>query len=424
MKVQCACGAKYALDVTPRDGAEPGATHLPELRRGPFAIRQRVDPAGTATSRAAGTLKTAPPANPLRRPIETNRPRMRIQGAPTETAAAAAPAEPPADEQWPMCLKHPHQRTTHQCVMCNKPICPDCMALFGYVCSPLCRAKATANGIHVPVFKGERAYIEGRRSRLVGLVGIVIAVVILGLIGLWGWYAFFGSQPHRYFSVMFTERATSGESAICADNQIVFLHGGTLARYDMKHNKEIWSHDLTPSDLRAARYLHLCVYGRNVWVAAPEKLTRYDWDDGEAKQDISLAGGDVLLQTNEVQVLDTTPGSCSVTHISLADGMEAARRKSRSRWPAANGGRPWRSRPARARRSSPVSSRTQQGCGLHASKVNPSQIADSVQIHVHARAHGPARYSRQCLGGGAAGKCDEGRQRHAQPCPGGTDADG
>jgi outer membrane protein assembly factor BamB len=373
MKVQCSCGAKYAFDVTPEMAQNPvqlicqgcGADLSPFVNE---LIRQELQPAAPPA---------APPANPLRKPIETNRPRMRIQGAPTEPAAA--PAETPADEEWPMCLKHPHQRTTHRCVMCNKPICPDCMALFGYVCSPLCRAKATANGIRVPVFKGERAYIEGRRSRLAGLAGMGVAVVITGLIGFWGWYAFFGSQPHRYFSVPFAERAISGESAVCADNQIVFLHGATLARYDMKQNREIWSRDLLAqsADFRAARFLHLRVDGQNVWVASPEKLTRYDWDDGEPKQDISLTGGDVLLQSNEVEVVDTTPGNCSVTHISLADGTT---RTEEVKEPAASSEHRAALAAASSARTGQFGGQSQDGQGAGSpAAVDPSQIADKVQ---------------------------------------------
>ncbi len=64
--------------------------------------------------------------------------------------------------------------------------------------------------------------------------------------GRWTWYAWFGSVPHPYFSVRFADdnRAYSGGSQLAGEDQIVFLHGGTLARYDLKTKKQVWSQEL------------------------------------------------------------------------------------------------------------------------------------------------------------------------------------
>ena len=41
-----------------------------------------------------------------------------------------------------------------------------------------------------------------------------------------------------------TDRAYSGRSQLVGRDQIVFLHGGTLARYDLKTKKPVWSQEL------------------------------------------------------------------------------------------------------------------------------------------------------------------------------------
>ncbi len=118
------------------------------------------------------------------------------------------------------------------------------MKLFGHVCSPLCRAKAEAQNINIPVYAGQSAVAEARYWRKAGAIGGLIAAVVVAALGFWTWYAWFGSVPRPVFSVRFDDRAYAGESRLCGTNQIVFLHGGTLARYDIKSGNEIWSDDL------------------------------------------------------------------------------------------------------------------------------------------------------------------------------------
>ena len=205
------------------------------------------------------------------------------------------------------------------------------MALFGYVCSAHCKAKATANGIVLPVYEGERSRVEARRRRKAGWAVAGGSVAIAGLIGFWIWYVLVGSQPHLFFSVRFTDRASSGESVVCGNSQIVFLHGATLARYDTRQAKQIWSRELIQkpsvttkdSELEfagAAENLRLCVNGQNVWIATPGKLTRYDWNTGEPRQEIPLADGEVMLQGDEVLLASAGPGRRSITRVSLASG--------------------------------------------------------------------------------------------------------
>lgn len=265
------------------------------------------------------------------------------------------------------CLKHPGEIATEKCYICRKPICPKCMQLFGYVCSPLCKAKADSHGIYIPVFEGQQSVREGRVWRRVVWISSSAGVIIALLLGLWFWYAWFGRMPKTIFSVQFPAPAYSGHSVICGKekNQIVFLHGTTLARYDMKQNKQIWSADLLdqaqiqtaiarqqqatqklidkannegleevpkmPSaeelaqemEREQAASLQLHLRGENVWVAAPGKLTRFDWETGKSVKQVAVqtAGfGGLLVRGDDVVVIDREGLKPMVTSINLATG--------------------------------------------------------------------------------------------------------
>src|SRR5882672_9781922 len=143
MKVQCSCGAKYSFDVTPEMAQHPVqlvcqtcgtdiSSPVNEL------IRQQLQPAAPAPVQPEAPASPAPAA-----PAASGKLRMRVStAAPTQTETA-----PESTDELPVCRKHPPHRTTHKCRICQKPICPECMALFGFVCSPHCKAKASANGI-------------------------------------------------------------------------------------------------------------------------------------------------------------------------------------------------------------------------------------------------------------------------------------
>ena len=254
------------------------------------------------------------------------------------------------------------QFSVEKCYVCGKPICPKCMELFGYVCSPLCKSKAEAQGIEVPVFEGQRDVKEARTWRKTVLVTTTACSIIAVVLGAYIWWLAYGSRPHKIFSVRFGERAHSGQSSFASPDQIVFLHGGTLARHDMKTKKEIWSINLinekdidaqvakemdeakkeidwansnTPESvpkmprpdklkkeiIRAtAASMHLRIVGQNIWVMTPEKLIRYDWDTGKTNKEIALKEhwGDMLHRGDELLALESENGKESVTRINLS----------------------------------------------------------------------------------------------------------
>ena len=365
MKLQCSCGAKYAFDATPEMLAHPVKFICPScgLDASEFVnqlIRQEFGGQASAPvpapAPAFAPIKVtagAPPSSPP--PPPPGRLRISHEAAPTAAApvaAAAAQATAPASK---FCTKH-HERATEQCFVCHKPICPKCMQMFGYLCSPLCKAKADAQGMDVPVFEGQRDVADGSFWRKTGLIAGSIGLLIVLFFGLWTWYAWFGSVPHPYFSVRFedTDRGYSGTAQLAGKDQIVFLHGGTLARYDLKTKKAAWtqelvtkeqvdalikeqneaeakanegtgyhSHSSADSKERLARQelqaeLTLHVSGQNVWVEKRRKLIHYDWDTGKVLREVTLPEneGELVESGDELQIV----GLKSVTHISLASG--------------------------------------------------------------------------------------------------------
>jgi len=223
MKIQCACGAKYAFDATPEMLQNPvrfvcptcgldSSESVNELIRREFAAQTPAAPAAESTQ-----LK-----------ISRDEPQP---SAPPEESAPAPAAE--------HCPRHPRELATDHCVVCGKPMCRQCMKLFGHVCSPLCRAKAAAQNINIPVYAGQSSMAEARYWRKAGAIAVLAVILVVAALGFWIWYAWIGSVPHTAFSIRFDDRAYAGESTLCGTNQIVFLHGGTLARCDIKSGKEI-----------------------------------------------------------------------------------------------------------------------------------------------------------------------------------------
>ena len=340
MKLQCSCGAKYAFDATPDMLNNPVKFIRPScgLDASDFVndlIRQEF---------GAETAPAAPPAPAVS-------PQLKISH---DAPPAAAPAAAPTVSKY--CSKH-RELATAKCTVCHKPICPRCLELFGYFCSPLCKGKAEAQNIQAPVYAGQRDVVESIFWRKAGLIGGSLGALVVLFVAAWIWYAWFGSVPHPYFSVRFADddRGYFGDSQLVGPDQIVFLHGGTLARYDLKSGKPVWSQELIsktqldqaltlanqeedrinaaadvgyhhrrPSgeiersvkqELQAG--LRLFVSGQNVWVARRGTLTQYDWNTGTAGKTVSVFRSDGLVaQGDDLEVFSPD----SVTHVNLATG--------------------------------------------------------------------------------------------------------
>jgi hypothetical protein len=361
MKIQCPCGAKYAFEVSPEMAKTPvrfvcQACGLDASDFVNSLVRQELGLSEPAA--ATPTPVPAPVAIPVQ-PAPAPRPVARVHIHTPE--ASAAETEPPPSDAPQRCAKHPDQFVVEKCYVCSKPICPKCMELFGYICSPLCKGKAESHGIDVPVFAGQKSVMESRAWRKTVRITSAICGVVAVLLGVWFWFAWFGSVPKSVWSVRFPERSYSGESAFCGKDQIVFLHGDLLARHDMKLKQELWSRHLVdkkeidaavaremkemqtyidkansdnpdhapkmpdPEKLRkslqraAEEALELVVRGPNIWVLSPGKLTRYDRDTGNPVKEIAVPAGygGLIPRGDELLNVDLATGKPIVTCINL-----------------------------------------------------------------------------------------------------------
>jgi outer membrane protein assembly factor BamB len=345
MKIQCACGTKYAFDLTPDMAQNPVRFVCPTCGLDSSEYVNQL------VREQLSELATPPPADaePPPPPVAPSRLKIAHEEKPAEPAATVAPVSK-------FCQKHRGVLVTQHCVVCQKPICPKCMELFGFFCSPLCKNKADLQGIAAPVYAGQKTQVEARFWRKAGLIFGVVAGLLVLFVGAWAWYAWFGSVPHAVFSVRFADddRAYSGAAQLVGKDQIIFLHGGTLARYDLKTKKAIWSQELisqqqiadavkaeNDADARAnsgdgfshrqspetiareakiglQQELQLRVAGQNVWVGQGNTLAHYDWDTGKVLREITLpeSRGDLVENGDELLML----GAQSVTHVSLASG--------------------------------------------------------------------------------------------------------
>jgi hypothetical protein len=332
----------------------PTAPPPPAPVAAPTPITPR--PVAAPVARVAGTPASLVPAVP-----STAAPALSISGK----AAASVPegTTPAEGDEGPRCSKHPNVVATAKCYVCSKPICPKCMELFGYLCSPLCKAKADSNGIKVPVFAGQKSVMERKLWRKVGIVAYSVLGLFLLWLGLWFWYAWFGSRPAVAFTVHFEEPAFSGQSAMLGADSMVFLHGGQLARYDTKQKKQIWSHQLVdpkkveedsklaikkmedmvnnsemsahdnpiriPSlermKIRVQRAyeadMKLKVQGDGLWIMTSKKLIRFDKSTGLPDKEIELpkdSYGRFIPRGDELlQVQSDFAGNENITHINL-----------------------------------------------------------------------------------------------------------
>lgn len=346
MKIQCTCGAKYAFDLTPEMAREPVKFICPQCGLDSSEVVNQL----ILQELAEQNLPPAPA--PPETPVPPPKPapaRLKISHAEKPAEPSAAESVPPADYVSKHCHKHPRELATEKCSICGKPICPRCMELFGYFCSPLCKNRAESQGLATPEYAGQGFAVERRFWRKTGLIfGSIVSLLVFAL-GLWIWYAWFGSVPHTCFSVRFADedRAYAGSAQLVGGDQIVFLHGGTLARYNLKNGREIWSKELVTADQISAivkqedvdraranqnasgdEYEHapppgseerearialqnaltLRVSGQDIWVTSPDRLDHYDWDTGKVLKETALPGTSVAINDSSSGGLFSTDG--------------------------------------------------------------------------------------------------------------------
>jgi endogenous inhibitor of DNA gyrase (YacG/DUF329 family) len=321
MKFQCPCGAKFAFDTSPEMVANPIKFACPTcgLDHSEF-INQLIRREFNAPEPEYQRPVSEPPPEPPK-PVS----KLKISHADVPEIVVAPETTVPLSKY---CSKHRGVLATEKCTTCQKPICPQCLSEFGFFCSPLCKNKADLQGIAAPVYAGQKFEVERRFWVNAGKIFAAGFGLLILALGAWAWYEFYGSWPHPNFSVRFADedRAYAGGSAL-ADGQLIFLHGGTLARYDLKAKNKIWSRELispeavatqakviadaqngtdangyshrqTADDIQREvkiglqRRLHLDVSGHDIWVRDGEMVRHYDWNTGEPRTENFFATGD------------------------------------------------------------------------------------------------------------------------------------
>jgi hypothetical protein len=354
MKIQCACGAKYSLDVVP--GMPPVTFVCPACGQDYSAFVN--DLIRRELGQAAPTPQPPPPSAPAAPPTAP------APAGGLRISRGHAPAAAPAQEQVPAskyCPKHQTELATGQCPVCHTSTCPKCAETFGDYCSAFCKNKAEGHSKTAPAFRGNRYAADRGFQRKAGLIGGVAGVLLVAGLAFWIWYAWIASVPKVQFSVRWDAISHSGTSWITGD-QIVFLHGGTLARYNWQTKQKIWSVDLvstqevdailkqedeekaeeerrghdTSGGIQLYSYrqkyarigieqsLSLEGSGKNVWIAQGNTLTHYDWDTGTVAQQVTVTNGleQLTQHSGEFLVLGRADdGSQSVTHINMDDGQ-------------------------------------------------------------------------------------------------------
>jgi len=352
MKIQCSCGTKLEFEPTPELAAGTARFVCPACG---------LDSSDFVAQLARDALALpAPPPPPEPPPAG---PAVRMTGTPPR--AAAIPSPPAPAPARPLCPRHPGQPADETCRVCGKPICQQCLRLFGYVCSPLCKAKAEATGLKLPACPTLGSRVQKRRWRKIALFGWALGLLVAAGCGFWVWYAWIGSRLSLVLDLPFTTPAYAGQSALVGDDDLVFLRGGLLARHHVGAKTAVWSVALldtaaiedeakrqretmqaaaqrammddpdhpirVPSPDRvkdlleraAAAALELRVAGHNIWILSPGKLTRYDWETGKPAVEVPAPGGLIPSGDDLLACAEPSPGQPVITRINLLTGASA-----------------------------------------------------------------------------------------------------
>src|SRR5687768_3608748 len=124
IKIQCPCGVKYELDLTPE-----------HLKTGVRFVCQQcgVDSSAAVNQIVRQQFAAQPPPHQPRVQLHFDAPKpaapkaavsAKVETPPPPTAAAAPAVEPAPAAAGPVCFRHMDQPSTSNCLVCQKPICP------------------------------------------------------------------------------------------------------------------------------------------------------------------------------------------------------------------------------------------------------------------------------------------------------------
>ncbi len=340
LKIQCACGTKFSFDVEPVDGKMPVEIFCPKCG---------VDVTGEAN---ASIDQSRAGEGPIAVQVAA-KPRVRLHVAtPAVPETSASASAMPGVE---MCFRHPRNVATAHCAVCQKPICPDCMQSFGYLCSINCRYRAEQEKIRVPVYKLQKNVAERGALRKAMAITGVVALVLCALAGVWLWYIFSGSKPRPFYTLKLPADKQGTSARFFGPNQILLLNKNEISAHDIKAKKNVWSTPLNdplpapapgpvaakgspknssrvnpaneadsePDNNFSSAVTAPFFTGDEVWICLSHNVVCIDLKSGGVKHTIPFQGRLSAFTPGESTLLvvsDKTPTKKSVTQITPGSG--------------------------------------------------------------------------------------------------------
>ncbi|MEO7515281.1 MAG: hypothetical protein ABIW93_05685 [Verrucomicrobiota bacterium] len=278
------------------------------------------------------------------------RPRIRLQVANPPAASNDENLSADGMDAGEKCHRHPRNLAIEHCVVCKKPICPECMEIFGYLCSIGCRYRAEQEKIPVPVYQFQKNLVE--RGALRKSIGITVGVLclLIALIGAWVWYIMVGDKPRPYYSLKVSADESGTYAQFFGPGQILLLNKKQISLHDIKSKKNLWSTALedpkptpepdavaakatkTPfgsdeaeefftdaSSARAEPFFH----GEDLWLCLSHNVVGINLKTGSVKQTVPFQGRLAAFTPGESTLLvvsEKSPAKKIVTQITLASG--------------------------------------------------------------------------------------------------------
>jgi hypothetical protein len=332
VKIQCPCETRFAFEVEPLNGRMPVRVNCPACGADRTDLANEVIRQKLAEAAGPPVAATPPPVPPVA-PAPA-RPPMRVSVAQPQAEAA-----PVATATVTYCFRHLKNPSVETCRVCGKPICEECMELYGYACSTYCRKRAEETGVELPVYHQQRAVVEARISRVAALIWRAAVFFGTVVLGAWIWYAFFASHPR----VIYSEQLPHGDRArfyqFLVPNQVLLIKAGQMSLFDVAQQRQLWSVPLNvgfsppppPESSRPGIEEPVRLYpeprvvatANDLWILFPGQLVQYDRHSGNRKQEIPLNPPffGLAQSDNAISVISSDDsGQQMMTRITLADG--------------------------------------------------------------------------------------------------------
>ena len=340
IKVQCSCDTRYSFEVEPVNGKMPANIFCPKC-------------GADGTDYANQIIQQNLGETPETADVPVSKPRIRLHVAATHAApppvlAVAGESGAVAHAAVEMCHRHPRSAATEHCVVCQKPICPECMQTFGYLCSVSCRYRAEQEKIRVPVYKLQRNLVErGTVRKSVG-ISVAVGLVVVALFGALFWYTMSGSKPRSYYTLKLPPEKGGTYSQFLGPNQILLLNKNKISVHSIKTKKEAWSTVLDDPKTEAATASTKVAgkkpvvdedesygyedyssgpaphfSGNDIWICLSHRAVCVDLTSGTIKHNVPFKGRRVSFTPGESTLLvvsESGPTKKIVTQISLASG--------------------------------------------------------------------------------------------------------